>query len=136
VTAPEWPRGIDTDSRVTRSLGSNNGERFMSRLTGDVCGNLFAALPAVEVGEVFQEILHRGNVRIERIVSSARPDPTLYDQAHDEWVCLLQGEAELWIAGSKVRLRAGDFRFIPAHTPHRVLQTSSEPHCIWLAVHI
>jgi cupin 2 domain-containing protein len=108
----------------------------MSEPTGGTSGNLFAALPAVDEGEVFQEILRCRNVRIERIVSSARPDPTLYDQAQDEWVVLLQGAAELWIAGANVRLQAGDYRFIPAHTPHRVLHTSGEPPCIWLAVHI
>jgi cupin 2 domain-containing protein len=25
---------------------------------------------------------------------------------------------------------------IPANTPHRVLTTSHQPHCIWLAIHI
>jgi len=31
---------------------------------------------------------------------------------------------------------AGDHLFIPAHTRHRVLATSEEPRCLWLAVHI
>jgi cupin 2 domain-containing protein len=75
-------------------------------------------------------------VRIERIVSSATPDATLYDQPQDEWVLLLQGEAGLEIAGEDLRLRAGEAVFIPAHTPHRVTDTASEPPCIWLAVHI
>jgi cupin 2 domain-containing protein len=33
-------------------------------------------------------------------------------------------------------LGAGDTIFIPAHTPHRVVTTSTNPQCIWLAVHI
>jgi len=87
-------------------------------------------------GEVFEELLRCRNVRIERIVSSDLPDPTIYDQDQDEWVCLLQGEAELWLKGERVALCAGDHLFIPAHTPHRVLSTSGHPPCIWLAVHI
>jgi len=33
-------------------------------------------------------------------------------------------------------LVSGDYLFIPAHTPHRVVETSAEPQCIWLAVHL
>jgi cupin 2 domain-containing protein len=136
VAAPEWLRCIGIDNRFSVSVGNSTGEAFMNKPTGGSFGNLFAALPAVDEGEVFQEILLCRNVRIERIVSGGWPDPTLYDQAQDEWVVLLQGEAELWIAGANVRLQAGDFRFIPAHTPHRVLRTTGGPPCIWLAVHI
>ncbi len=99
-------------------------------------GNLFANLPSLNEGESFTDLLRLRHLRIERILSSDRPDTQLYDQAQDEWVCLLQGEATLWIAGETVRLGAGDYCFIPARTPHRVLWTSREPHCLWLAVHL
>jgi cupin 2 domain-containing protein len=99
-------------------------------------GNLFSAVPVSGAGEAFEELLRCRNVRIERIVSGANPEPRVYDQEQDEWVCLLQGEAELSVDGEGVVLRAGESLFIPAHTPHRVLQTSVEPPCIWLAVHI
>jgi cupin 2 domain-containing protein len=98
--------------------------------------NLFADLTQVDTGEVFEDLLQCRNVRIERISSSPRPDPVLYDQIQDEWVCLLRGEAELWIDGETVRLQAGDVRFIPAHVPHRVVQTSEDPRALWLAIHI
>ena len=99
-------------------------------------GQLFATPAAPLSGEIFEEVLRCRNVRIERILSSDRPDPTLYDQEQDEWVCLLQGEAELSLNGERVALRAGNHVFIPARTPHRVLHTSGNPPCIWLAVHI
>lgn len=99
-------------------------------------GNLFADLPTLDEGEFFEDLLRCRNLHIERIVSSDRPDPGLYDQLQDEWICLLQGEATLWMAGAEIRLRAGDYRFIPAQTPHRVLHTSREPSCIWLAIHL
>ncbi|WP_242513239.1 cupin domain-containing protein [Halochromatium salexigens] len=91
------------------------------------------------------------NLRIERITSSGEPEPVLYDQVHDEWVLLLSGEARLEIAGETIALSRGDYLFIPAHTPHRVLQasaesTSAEPAsaeptvaklgCTWLAIHL
>lgn len=99
-------------------------------------GNLFKHPPAPVEGEVFEDLLRCRNLRIERILSSACPDGGLYDQAQDEWVCLLRGEATLWIDGETLKLRAGDYRFIPARTPHRVLSTSRDPACLWLAIHL
>ncbi|MBK5938862.1 cupin [Halochromatium roseum] len=114
-------------------------------------GNLFAEQPSPATGEVFEELLHCRNLRIERITSSGEPEPILYDQPHDEWVLLLSGNASLEIAGETITLSRGDYLFIPAHTPHRVLQTSAEPTaaepasteptatqpgCTWLAIHL
>nr|WP_221237210.1 cupin domain-containing protein [Roseospira goensis] len=96
---------------------------------------MFADAAPPAAGETFETLLARGGVRLERIVSSAAPEDTLYDQPHDEWVCLLQGTATLWIAGETVTLTAGDHRLIPARTPHRVLRTAADPPCLWLAVH-
>jgi cupin 2 domain-containing protein len=98
--------------------------------------NLLSALPRPDAGEVFDELLRCGNVRIERIVSSPRPEPVVYDQPGDEWVLLLEGTATLELDSETIVLAAGDHVFIPAHCRHRVLETSAEPRCIWLAVHI
>jgi len=98
--------------------------------------NVLAPLPWPETGEVFDQLLHCRNLRIERIVSSPEPEPTLYDQPQDEWVLLLQGTASLEVADERLALGAGDHLFIPAHTPHRVVATSAEPRCVWLAVHL
>jgi len=35
-----------------------------------------------------------------------------------------------------VILNTGQSLFLPAHTLHSVLDTSAEPPCIWLAVHL
>lgn len=101
-----------------------------------LAGNLFAGLPAPAAGEACEELLYRGTVRIERIASSAAPEPVLYDQPQDEWVCLLQGEARLRLGEETLTLTAGDWLFIPAHLPHQVLATSAEPTCLWLAIHL
>jgi len=77
-------------------------------------------------------------ILIERIVSTGQttPEGTWYDQDRDEWVALLQGEAELaYDDGTVLELHAGDHVLIPAHCRHRVEQTSVVPPCIWIAVH-
>ena len=76
-------------------------------------------------------------MKIERIVSSGQTTPTRewYDQDQDEWVVLIQGESELeYENGDKQRLTAGDHVLIPAHLRHRIVYTSAEPPCIWIAV--
>ncbi len=98
--------------------------------------NLYAAVPQPITGECFEELLRCANVRIERIVSSTLSDSKRYVQRQDEWVALLQGEARLEMASNEIHLKGGDCLFIPAGTPHRVLATSSDPLCIWLAIHI
>jgi cupin 2 domain-containing protein len=96
--------------------------------------NLFAdALPPA-IGERFDTLLQHGSVVIERIVSSNQPDQVEYRQTQDEWVVLLQGEAELDIDGKPVPLQAGQHLFIAAGTPHTVKRTTQG--AVWLAVHI
>ena len=49
---------------------------------------------------------------------------------------LLQGEAcLLWEDGGESALSPGDWLLIPARARHRVVYTSSEPPCVWIAVH-
>ena len=98
--------------------------------------NLLSDLPQPAEGEVFEDLLRRGPVRIERIVSSEFPEPVLYDQPPDEWVLLLQGEARLWVAERELVLTKGDSLFIPARIPHKVLSTSGDPPCVWVTVHV
>jgi cupin 2 domain-containing protein len=88
--------------------------------------------------EKFEQIVSGENIQIERIISTGQTTPSgqWYDQTTDEWVILLQGEAELSYADdTRIKLKAGDYLLIPAHTKHRVEYTSVEPACIWLAVH-
>lgn len=84
------------------------------------------------------DILAKGDgIRIERIVSAGQTSPPgfWYDQDEDEWVAVIQGEAELaWDDGRRRTMRAGDWVMIPAHARHRVERTSADPPCVWLAV--
>ncbi|MEJ1156954.1 cupin domain-containing protein [Prosthecomicrobium sp. N25] len=101
--------------------------------------NLLADLPSAAGGEVFTELLARGGVRIERIVSEGQSTPAdqPYDQDHDEWVLLLAGAAGLWLDGEgETTLKPGDHVLIPARRRHRVTWTEAGRPTVWLAVHV
>ncbi|SDB43645.1 cupin 2 domain-containing protein [Desulfonatronum thiosulfatophilum] len=100
--------------------------------------NLFT-IPEHQSDEEVIELLAEGReLRIERIISRGHASPPgfWYDQELDEWVALLQGEARVRFEnGITRRLQAGDYLFLPARLRHRVESTSTEPPCVWLAVH-
>lgn len=100
-------------------------------------GNIYTDLPMEPGSEQFLTLLESSGTTIERIVSRshASPGDAWYDQDHDEWVIVLQGEAVLDFDGGKlVTMKTGDYLLIPRHTRHRVQHTSSET--VWLAVHV
>ena len=100
--------------------------------------NIFNLPPELPKEELFESLVSSNQVLIERIISTGQttPEGEWYDQEQDEWVILLQGEAVIsYFDASRITLKTGDYLFIPAHQKHRVEYTSSEPVCIWLAVH-
>ena len=100
--------------------------------------NIFNLPSSLPNQEIFESIISTDDIVIERIISTGQSTPQgeWYDQDQDEWVILLQGEAILAYAdGSQIRLTAGDYLLIPNHQKHRVEYTSSQPPCIWLAIH-
>ncbi len=98
--------------------------------------NLFKSVPMAGQKELFETLLKCRNVTIERIQSPAMTRSERYVQEQDEWVCLLQGQAEMEMDNRILYLHTGETLFIPGGTPHQVLNTSQDPLCIWLAVHI
>lgn len=89
--------------------------------------------------ELVDELLRRPGVRLERIVSAGECSPPgfWYDQDEDEWVALIQGDAEIaYEDGGRDTLAAGDWVLIPAGRRHRVARTSAEPPCVWLALFV
>lgn len=100
--------------------------------------NLFAIPGHLKDEEFFESLLPDRGILIERIISTGQASPPgfWYDQDRDELVMLLQGEAELaWPDGRTLSMGRGDWLLIPAHERHRVQWTSSDPPCIWLAIH-
>lgn len=97
-------------------------------------GKLFTDTTPPLEGEHLQTLLSLRNLRIERIVSSAKAVGTRYQQSQDEWVALLAGSATLRVHEDSVELCAGDYLFLPANTPHTVTRVSAG--AIWLAIHL
>jgi cupin 2 domain-containing protein len=88
--------------------------------------------------ELFERLAEGAGVLVERIVSTGQSTPPgeWLESERDEWVVLLQGDAELRYAdGSRTTLSPGEHVLIAAGQRHRVERTSAEPPCIWLAVH-
>ncbi len=105
-----------------------------------VAENIFSEIPQHLADELFQTLLSKGPVQIERIISKGHTSNVndWYDQIQDEWVILLEGQARLQfkISPEMISLYPGDYLFIPAHTLHRVHWTDPEKETVWLAIHI
>lgn len=101
--------------------------------------NVFEIPHQLPNDEEFVEPLARGPaIMIERIISTGQrtPEGKWYDQTNDEWVTVLQGSAALQFVDGKIQdLARGDWVLLPAGIQHRVIATSSNPPCIWLAIH-
>jgi cupin 2 domain-containing protein len=101
--------------------------------------HLLADLPPSGRDEVFEPIVERPGVRLERIVSSGQSTPpgTWYDQEQDEWVMVVAGAARLCIEGQGVfAMQPGDSVLLPAHCRHRVEWTDPAQPTVWLALHV
>jgi cupin 2 domain-containing protein len=81
-------------------------------------GSLFRNLPDAAQGERFEELSQSRSFRIERITSSGQSSPPgfWFDQARDEWVLVVQGEAAVRLQdpGETIHLGAGDWLMIDA----------------------
>lgn len=99
--------------------------------------NIFTAIPDEVDAEIFEDLLKRENIRIERIISRGQvsPDEGWYDQEDHEWVLVLEGCGVLAFQdGKEVRLTKGDYLNIPAHVKHRVAWTDPQTTTVWLAI--
>jgi len=100
---------------------------------------LLADLPAQLAAERFELLHQAGDLRLLRILSCGQsaPETGWFEQAEDEWVCLLQGAARLEFAeAAPVTLGPGDGLLIPAHCRHKVASTPSDGITVWLALHL
>lgn len=111
-----------------------NAARFLAQ------GSLRQDLPTrLRAEEMFDALVERPGMRIERIVSTgqATPEGEWYDQASDEFVLLVAGAARLRVEGEEQdrALNEGDWIVLPAHCRHRVTWTREDPPTVWLAIH-
>ena len=89
--------------------------------------------------ELFIQLFKNENCIIEKIISTGQStkDGEWLSGERDEWVILLQGLSEIKFYDGKIyKMKPGDYLLIPSNTMHRVESTSTDPSCIWLAVHI
>lgn len=103
-----------------------------------MASSLFHPLPDARKAEIFETLLSRPGVRVERIISYGQvtPEDQPYAQPYDEWVALVAGGARLWVEGQEeICLCPGDHCLIPAYAPHRVTWTAPDEPTIWLALH-
>jgi len=100
--------------------------------------NIFANIPSEIKEELFEDIVSKDGLKIERIVSKGHTTTEFqwYNQENNEWVIVLKGEAILEFEDAKdVKLQEGDYLNIPAFTKHRVSWTKPDEETVWLAVH-
>ncbi|NLF55180.1 MAG: cupin domain-containing protein [Thauera phenolivorans] len=100
-------------------------------------GKLLADLPPPADEEHFERLHAADGVSIGRIVSHGQSSPPgfWYEQAGDEWVAVVAGEAILeFDDGRSLEMRVGDWVLLPAGCRHRVARTASPT--VWLAVHL
>ena len=99
--------------------------------------NIFESIPEKFDKEVFEDLLKKDGVRIERILSQGQTSPEngWYDQDEHEWVMVLQGAGIITFEdGSEVKMEKGDFLNIPKHHKHKVSWTDPDQVTVWLAV--
>lgn len=100
-------------------------------------GNIFSNQSGDFNKEVFNTLFSGNNLKIEQIISSGQTSPAKgwYDQEQNEWVILLEGQAMIEFEDNSIKkLGKGDYILIPSHCKHKVVFTSAEPKCTWLAV--
>ncbi|HVM64604.1 MAG TPA: cupin domain-containing protein [Acidimicrobiales bacterium] len=86
-------------------------------------GTLLGPADAPARGERSQPVARLGGVVVEHVVSGALAAPADYDQPFDEWAVVLEGGAVLEVDGSRLDLGPGSWVLLPAHLPHRLVET-------------
>ncbi len=103
------------------------------------CGNIFYDLPKIKEKEVFQPLFKDKKLKVERIVSmgQATKEGRWLRQKRNEWVLLLRGKAVLKFFGTEglLKLKSGDYVFIPKNLRHRVEGSDPKKKSLWLALH-
>jgi len=100
--------------------------------------NLLTDLPPTKNEEIFEKIIQHPHFTLERIITSGQhtPEGQWYDQHQDEWVIVIQGQAQLdFEDGEQHTMQAGDSLHIPAHRRHRVTWSDPKKNTIWLVLH-
>jgi len=97
--------------------------------------NFLENIPKESKDELFERILDKKDIKIERIVSYGQTssEDFWYDQDQDEFVVVLKGKAKIKFDTREIiELQEGSSLYIKAHEKHQVIYTANPT--IWLAV--
>ncbi|MFH1837075.1 MAG: cupin domain-containing protein [Candidatus Omnitrophota bacterium] len=101
--------------------------------------NIFSDIPGRFKKELFETIVEKDGIKIERIVSLGQktPEGEWLSEAKSEWVVLVEGSAVIFFEGEKEarELKAGDHLMIGPGQKHRVEWTDPDNRTVWLAVY-
>ena len=102
-----------------------------------ITSNLLKNIPLDSSEEIFETLLDKEFIKIERIISHGEVTTPgkWYRQEDDEFVLVLSGDAIIqYKDGKNVELKPGDYLYIPALQEHRVAYTNKDETTIWLAI--
>lgn len=97
-------------------------------------GRLQPAASAPVTGEVEQDLVAAACGSVRQVLSGTLEAPAEYCQDHDEWALVVSGEASIEVDSQLLEVRAGDWVWLPAGTPHRLVRT--QPGTSWVTVHL
>jgi cupin 2 domain-containing protein len=72
-------------------------------------------------------------LEVRQVLSGELDEPVDYLQHEDEWALVVSGSACLQVGGDTLDLGPGDWAWLPAGVPHRLLST--RPGTSWVTVH-
>jgi cupin 2 domain-containing protein len=72
-------------------------------------------------------------LEVRQVLSGELEAPVDYLQPDDEWALVVSGSARLEVDDDVLELGPGDWVWLPAGTPHRLLRT--EQGTSWVTVH-
>jgi mannose-6-phosphate isomerase-like protein (cupin superfamily) len=97
-------------------------------------GSLWPGSSAPLRGEFERHLTTAHGLAIRQVLSGELDRPIEYLQDTDEWALVMSGSASLVVDGEMLELEAGDWVWLPAGTPHRLVRT--EPGTSWVTVHL
>lgn len=84
-------------------------------------------------GEVLFRLVEADGLEIRQVLSGEMEGPADYVQDEDEWALVVSGSARLAVGDDTLELGPGDWVWLPAGEPHRLVSTQRGTS--WVTVH-
>src|SRR5579875_80530 len=96
-------------------------------------GRLAPSSSAPARGERESTVVQNQTVAVRQVLSGELAAPAAFLGDQDEWALVVHGEAWLEVGGAVHQMGPGDWAWLPAGTPHRLLR--AKPGTSWVTVH-